>query len=115
MTFARESPAWLSGLLRLSLWTSCADVTKVEHPLINAIKVPSHLRHCPERPAVPAPDLPVGRYSDLLASSVIVAQAEWIETCEARIRALDELLREFESPRLLNRGAKCRWRSAQQE
>lgn len=103
MTFARALPAWRrlvswpAALLCLSLSTSCADVLKVEHPVISATKVPAHMRRCPDRPAVPAPDLPGGRYSDLLASGVIVAQAEWMETCEARMRALDDLLREFET------------------
>ncbi|MGE0154820.1 MAG: hypothetical protein AB7R90_19540 [Reyranellaceae bacterium] len=103
MTFARALPAWRrrglwpAALLCLSLSTSCADVLTVDHPVVAPLQIPEHLRRCPDRPAIPPPDLEGGRYSDLLASGVIVAQAEWMEICEARLRALDELLREFDT------------------
>lgn len=95
---------WPAVLLSGLLLTSCADVLRVNHPVVRPLQVPSHMRRCPDVPVIPPPDLPPdsrfpdGRYSDILASKVMLDQGEWIEKCDARMRAIDELLSGWEKP-----------------
>jgi len=50
------------------------------------------MRQCPDPPQISPPDLPDNKYSDALASKIMIDVGEWGEKCFAKMKSLDELI-----------------------